>query len=73
MANRHRRAGVQQEEGHGLSYDFAASDDHRAFAGNLNVGTLEKLHDTGWRAGARGRPVRNKTADIEGMKAIGIF
>ena len=45
----------------------------RALPGNLNVGTLEKLHDTGRRAGARGRPVRNKTADIEGMESIGIF
>ncbi len=51
MADRDRRVGMHQQQGHGLSHDVAATDDYGVDSLKSDVTTAQNFHRSSGRAG----------------------
>ncbi len=64
---------VQQHQCHGLADDVAAAQDYGVLAGHGDLIELQHFDNAGGRAGARRGAARDQVADVDGMKAVGVF
>ena len=65
--------GVQQEEGHRLADDVAASDDHRPATRDLDAAAVEELHDARRRARHEPRALLHQEADVDRAEAVHVL
>ena len=63
---------LQEQQGHRLADDFAASDDDRPPARDRDLLPVEQLHDAGWRARRERRAALDQPADILRVKRIDV-
>ena len=73
MRDRDRRVAGEQHEGHRLSDDRRAADDHRVFARRVDLVLVEHLHDARRGAGAQALEAAHEPAHVHGMEAVDVL